>query len=121
MAAFIVAFRDGIGYVRFACDLRSCKLVIWPGMNLPASWRALGRLAGWALLILAGWFFPPSGAQGGCGDNAITISHAEFWLYTFVYVQGVASLRLGENDNRVLCRLNGDRSRPILKLNEKSS
>jgi hypothetical protein len=45
-------------------------------MNLPASWRALGRLAGWALPILAGLFLAPSAARAECGDYVVTrLSH----------------------------------------------
>ena len=47
-------------------------------MNLPASWRALGRLAAWALPILAGLLCAPAGARADCGDYVVTrLSHAE--------------------------------------------
>jgi hypothetical protein len=41
-------------------------------MNLPASWRALGRLAGWAVLILGGLVLAPNAARADCGDYATT-------------------------------------------------
>ena len=46
-------------------------------MDLPASWRALGRLAGWALPVLAGLLLAPAGARASCGDYVITrVAHA---------------------------------------------
>ncbi len=41
-------------------------------MSLPASWRALGRVAGWAVPILAGLLLAPSGARASCGDYVVT-------------------------------------------------
>jgi hypothetical protein len=47
-------------------------------MNLPASWRALGRLAGWAVLILGGQFLAPDAARADCGDYVTTrLAHAD--------------------------------------------
>lgn len=47
-------------------------------MNLPASWRALGRLTRWALLIPAGLFVTPAGARASCGDYVVMgPSHAQ--------------------------------------------
>ena len=40
-------------------------------MNYPASWR-VGRLAGWALLILADLFLVPGAARADCGDYVVT-------------------------------------------------
>jgi hypothetical protein len=41
-------------------------------MSFPASWRALGRLAGWALPVLAGLFLAQSAARAECGDYVVT-------------------------------------------------
>src|SRR6516162_8668064 len=50
-------------------------------MNLPASWRALGWLAGWAVPILAGLLCAPADARAECGDYVVTRrSHAEISL-----------------------------------------
>jgi len=41
-------------------------------MNLPAPWRALRRLTGWALPILAGLLVAPADARANCGDYVVT-------------------------------------------------
>jgi hypothetical protein len=41
-------------------------------MDFPASWRALGRLAGWVLPILAGLLLAPADARASCGDYVTT-------------------------------------------------